>query len=241
MFIDRRFGRPSLTILRPYDNKRPTLNIEAHDTSSRQKKPTIHIYKWQPDHRTFPQPSLSVVHELRPDNSWNGQSHGSPSLQVASSPYGLSTSDSARRINTSPVDLESSSSSQAYVPRYAESHAQGFASFSHRNVDERRQISMSSGYVSGDGEGHAKGTSASGYRGGSSVAQVNVQASGNGQAQGIASFEVGSFVSPEGGRAQSQAVPLRHVGGEAVSRPEQPDSDIISDLVQAVGELLDVV
>ncbi|XP_032662800.1 uncharacterized protein LOC116840328 [Odontomachus brunneus] len=243
-YNDRRVGRPTLTISKPHDGRRPTLSIETHDTSRHQQTPTIHIYKWQSDQRGLPRPSLSIEHDLRPHESWNGQSHGSPSLQVGvvASPYGFSASDSASQINTSPLDFASSSSSQAHTSEYAQSHAQSFASFSHRNADGRTQSSASSGYVSGDsyGEGHAKGTSASGYRGGSSVAQVNAQASGNGHVQGIASSEAGSFVRfPEGRSAQ--AIPLRHVGGEANSRKKQSDSDIISELAQAVGELFDVV
>lgn len=166
-------------------------------------------------------------------------------MSSVSSPYGFSASDSASPINTSPLDLASSSSSRAHTSGYAQSHVQSFASsFSHRYADGQTQSGASSGYVSGDsyGEGHAKGTSASGYRGGSSVAQVNAQTSGNGHVQGIASSEAGSFVRfPEGGSARTQTIPLRHVDGEAVSRQEQSDSDIISELAQAVGELFDVV
>ncbi|EFN80487.1 hypothetical protein EAI_08391 [Harpegnathos saltator] len=246
--VSRRFGRPTVTILRPQDQRRPTLSIEAHDTTNRQQTPTIHIYKWQPNHRVLPRPSLSIEHELRPHGSWSGQSHGSPSLQV-SVPYGFSAGDSASQINTSPLDLVSSSSSQTHSLGYAGSRAQSFTSYSHWNAGERTQSNVaSSGYVSGDffGEGHAKGTSASGYRGGSSVAQVNAQAAGNGHAQGIASSEAeSSFVSfPEGESALSPAITLQHVRGQAISRQEteeQLDTDIVSNLAQAVGELFDIV
>ncbi|XP_014482067.1 PREDICTED: uncharacterized protein LOC106748243 isoform X2 [Dinoponera quadriceps] len=239
-YNDRRFGRPTLTVSRPHDERRPMLIIEAHDTSNRQQTPTIHIHKWRPNQRVFPRPSLSIKRpEFRPRESWNdGQFHGSPSLhvEVSSSPHGYSAGDSASQIDTSPLDHAFSSPGRAHISGYAPS----FASFSHRNVDGRTN-GAPSGYVSGDsfGEGHAEGTSASGYQGGSTVVRVNAQPAGNGH--GIASSEAGSFVRfPEGGSARSQAIPLRHVRGEVLSKQEN-DSDIISDLARAVGELLDVV
>lgn len=233
-----RFGYSTLTVSKPHDGRQTTLTISKPDTYNRQQTPTIQIYEWQPNHRVLPRPSLSIEHrEFQPHDSWNGQFHGSPSLQVevSSQPDEFSASDSAFRSDTSPLDLEFSSTGRAHTSGYAQS----FASLS----DERARNSESSGYVSGDsfGEGHAKGTSASRYRGGSSVARVNAQAAGNGHAQGTASSEAGSFVSfPEGGSAPSQTIPLRHVSGKAVTKQEQYDGDIISDLAQAVGELLDV-
>lgn len=80
------------------------------------------------------------------------------------------------------------------------------------------------------GEDNSKGTSTSGRQGGNSVMRVNAQA--------IASSVQGSF--PKGGSAQSQIIPLQYVGSKD-SEQRQPDSDILSDLAQTVGELFDVI
>lgn len=74
-------SRPTLTISRPYDGIQPlTLNIDAQGTIGRDQKPTIHIYKWRPNHRVFPRPSLSIEHhELRPYDSWNDRAYRSTS------------------------------------------------------------------------------------------------------------------------------------------------------------------
>lgn len=239
MFSDRGFGWPTLTVSKPHeDGRRPTLSVEAHD--SWQQKPTLHIYKWQPDRKLSPRPSLSIERhdELRPHDSWSSRSHESPGLrvEVSSSPYGFSAGDSAPTINASPLAaLAASSTGQAHT-----SGPQSL-SFSRRNVGERS--GASSAYDSGDsfaGEGHA-GEATSGHRGGSSVARVNAQAAGNGRARGTASPEAGSFAKPvdDGGSARSPTVPSRHVGGRALVGQEQYD-DIIEDLAQAVGELLGV-
>lgn len=85
--------RPTLTIWKPHDGTRPTLNIDAFDASRREEKPTIRIHTWRPDHRIFSRPGLSIEH--KPRNSWNDQTHGSTGRQVSSNSfsYGFSTGD----------------------------------------------------------------------------------------------------------------------------------------------------
>lgn len=80
------------------------------------------------------------------------------------------------------------------------------------------------------GEDNSKSTSTSGRQGGNSVTRVNAQA--------IASSVEEFF--PKDGSVQSQIIPLQYIGSKD-SEQRQPDSDILSDLAQAVGELLDVV
>lgn len=70
-----------MTISKPCDETRPTLNIYAPGTFRREQKPTIHIYKWQPNHRVS-RPDFLIEHQLR--DSTNDQIHGSTSLQIES-------------------------------------------------------------------------------------------------------------------------------------------------------------
>ncbi|XP_024882465.1 epidermal growth factor receptor substrate 15 homolog isoform X1 [Temnothorax curvispinosus] len=78
---DQRFNRPTLTVSKPCDETRPTLNIDAPDAFRREQNPTIHIYKWRPNHRVS-RPSFSIEHQL--DDSRNGRIHGSTNLQIES-------------------------------------------------------------------------------------------------------------------------------------------------------------
>ncbi|XP_012536120.1 uncharacterized protein LOC105836557 [Monomorium pharaonis] len=80
-FSDQRFNRPTVTITKPCDETRPTLNIYAPGTSRHEQKPTIHIYKWQPNHRVS-RPDFFIEHRLR--DSKNNRNHGSTSLQIES-------------------------------------------------------------------------------------------------------------------------------------------------------------
>lgn len=92
--------------------------------------------------------------------------------------------------------------------------------------------SASSKHVSSGsfGEDNSKGTSTSGRQGGNSMTRVNAQA--------IASSEEEFF--PKGGSAQSQIIPLQYVGSKDSER-RQPDSDVLSDLAETIGELFDVL
>ncbi|XP_029661873.1 uncharacterized protein LOC115234718 isoform X2 [Formica exsecta] len=179
---DQRFNRPTLTIWKPYDGTRPTLDIDVYGSSRREEKPTIHIHKWRPDHQIFSRPGLSIEHQ--PRDSWNDQTRGSTSFR-----------------------------------EYTSGNTQSWESASSKHV--------SSGSFDED---NSKGTSTSGRQGGNSVTRVNVQA--------IASSEEGFF--PKGGSAQSQIIPLQYVGSKDSER-RQPDSDILSDLAETVGELFDVL
>ncbi|XP_011255050.2 uncharacterized protein LOC105250583 isoform X1 [Camponotus floridanus] len=76
---DGRNDRPTLTIWKPHDGTRPTLNIDAFGTFRREEKPTIHIHMWRPDHGIFSRPGLSIEH--KPRDSWTDQTHGSTSRQ----------------------------------------------------------------------------------------------------------------------------------------------------------------
>ncbi|XP_072767350.1 uncharacterized protein [Anoplolepis gracilipes] len=76
---DRRFNRPTLTIWKPYDGTRPTLNIDAFGTSRQEERPMIHIHKWRPDHQIFSRPDLSIEHQ--PRDSWNDQTRESTILR----------------------------------------------------------------------------------------------------------------------------------------------------------------
>lgn len=69
-----------MTVSKPYDETRPTLNIDSPGTL-REQKPTIHIYKWRPNHRVF-RPDISIEHQLH--DSRNSQIHGSTSFQIES-------------------------------------------------------------------------------------------------------------------------------------------------------------
>ncbi|XP_029161919.1 uncharacterized protein LOC114933473 isoform X2 [Nylanderia fulva] len=214
---DRRFNRPTLTIWKPHDGRRPTLNIDSC-TSRREERPTIHIHQWRPDHRIFSRPELSIKHQ--PRDPWNHQIRGSPSLQVSSSSYGFSGSydDPVSQDNAGPTSFASSSIDQEYTLGNAQSWE-----------------SASSNHDSSDSfdEDNSKGTSTSGRQGGNSVTRVNAQA--------IASSVDGSFVKfPEGGSMLSQIIPLQYVGNRD-SEQGQSDSDVLSDLAQTVGELLHVV
>ncbi|XP_025988571.2 uncharacterized protein LOC105196359 isoform X2 [Solenopsis invicta] len=80
-YNDQRFNRPTLTISKPCDEARPTLNIYAPDTFRREQKPTINIYKWQPNHK-ISRPDFMIQHQLR--DSSNDRIHGSTSLQIES-------------------------------------------------------------------------------------------------------------------------------------------------------------
>lgn len=88
--LDQRFNRPTLTISKPFDETRPTLNIDAPDTF-REQKPTIHIYKWRPNHRVS-RPGISIEHQLHDPR--NGRTHGSTSLQIESKDFEQKYSDS---------------------------------------------------------------------------------------------------------------------------------------------------
>lgn len=78
---DQRLDRPTLSISKPCDETRPTLNANAPGiVFRREQKPTIHIYKWRPNRVS--RPSISIEHQL--DVSRNDRTHGSTSLQVES-------------------------------------------------------------------------------------------------------------------------------------------------------------
>lgn len=215
---DRRFNRPTLTIWKPHDGRRPTLNIDAFDTSRREEKPTIRIHKWRPDHRIFSRPDLSIEHQ--PRDPWNDQIRGSPSLRVSSSSssYGFSAGDPVSQDNAGPASFVVSSIDQEYTSGNTQSWESGSS-----NHD-------SSGSF---GEDNFKGTSTSGRQGENSVTRINAQA--------IASSVEGSIVKfPKDRTAQSQIIPLQYVGSRDAEQG-QSDSDILSDLAQTVGELFDVV
>jgi len=80
IILDQRFNRPTLTVSKPYDETRPTLNIDTPGIL-REQKPTIHIYKWRPNYRVS-RPGISIEHQLH--DSWNSQIHSSTSLQIES-------------------------------------------------------------------------------------------------------------------------------------------------------------
>lgn len=98
IILDRPFSRPTLTISKPYDHSihgiRPTLNIGIPDIPRREQKPTIHIYKWRPNHRVLPRPNLSIEHQQH--NSWNSETYGSigPELRISSNSDSYATGDS---------------------------------------------------------------------------------------------------------------------------------------------------
>ncbi|XP_018353094.1 PREDICTED: uncharacterized protein LOC108754916 isoform X2 [Trachymyrmex septentrionalis] len=84
-YIDQRFNRPTLIISKPWDEtNRPTLNIDASNTSRQEQKPTIHIHKWQPNRR-ISRPNFSIKHQLH--DIRNDRNHGSISLQVESKDF----------------------------------------------------------------------------------------------------------------------------------------------------------
>ncbi|XP_018363382.1 PREDICTED: uncharacterized protein LOC108761385 isoform X2 [Trachymyrmex cornetzi] len=84
-YIDQRFNRPTLIISKPWDEtNRPTLNIDAHDTSRQEQKPTVHIHKWQPNHR-ISRPDFSIKHQLHDIRT--NQNHGSINLQIQSKDF----------------------------------------------------------------------------------------------------------------------------------------------------------
>ncbi|XP_011349651.2 uncharacterized protein LOC105286403 [Ooceraea biroi] len=186
---DRRFDRPTLIISQPHSGTRPSLNIDAHDTSGREQRPRIHIYKWQPNHRVFPRPSLSIEHQ--PYHSWSDQTRGSTGLQVAasansfsSSSYGSSASDSASQINKNPLNFALSSTS----------------------------------------------SSTSEHRAGN----VNVHAAGNGYVQESASSEGRAFIRFPKDEQNPIILNIKN-------RDSEEQSDVVSDLADAIGELFDIV
>ncbi|EZA61284.1 hypothetical protein X777_11991, partial [Ooceraea biroi] len=138
---NRRFDRPTLIISQPHSGTRPSLNIDAHDTSGREQRPRIHIYKWQPNHRVFPRPSLSIEHQ--PYHSWSDQTRGSTGLQVAASANSFSSSSygsSARSFNEHHSQGSSTSEHRAgnvnvhaagngYVQESASSEGRAFIRF----------------------------------------------------------------------------------------------------------------
>lgn len=196
------------------------MNINAFGTSRREERPTIHIHTWRPDHRIFSRPDLSIEHQ--PRDPWNHQIRGSPSLRVSSnsSSYGFSGSygDPVSQDTAGPTSFASSSIDQEYTLGSAQNWES--ASSNHDSSDSF-------------GEDNSKDTSTSGRQGGNFVTRINAQA--------IASSVDGSFVKfPEGGSTQSQIIPLQYVGSKD-SEQGRSDSDILSDLAQTVGELLDVV
>ncbi|KYN44248.1 hypothetical protein ALC56_01310, partial [Trachymyrmex septentrionalis] len=82
---NQRFNRPTLIISKPWDEtNRPTLNIDASNTSRQEQKPTIHIHKWQPNRR-ISRPNFSIKHQLH--DIRNDRNHGSISLQVESKDF----------------------------------------------------------------------------------------------------------------------------------------------------------
>ncbi|XP_011707346.1 PREDICTED: uncharacterized protein LOC105462445 [Wasmannia auropunctata] len=97
-YNDHRFNRPTLTIsTKPRDETLPTLNIDVSSTSNtrQEQEPTVHIYKWRPNHRVS-RPDFSIDFQLHDPR--NGRTHGSPSLQIESkdsknSKQGYSDSD----------------------------------------------------------------------------------------------------------------------------------------------------
>ncbi|KYM97284.1 hypothetical protein ALC62_12017 [Cyphomyrmex costatus] len=89
---DQRFNQPTLIISKPYDEtNRPILNIDASGTSRQEQKPTIHIYKWQPNRR-IASPDFSIKHQLH--DSRNDRNHGSTNLQIESKDFKKEYSDS---------------------------------------------------------------------------------------------------------------------------------------------------
>lgn len=51
------------------------------DTPKREQKPTVHIYKWRPNHR-ISRPDFSIEHQLHDPR--NDRIHGSTSLKIES-------------------------------------------------------------------------------------------------------------------------------------------------------------
>ncbi|XP_011882226.1 PREDICTED: uncharacterized protein LOC105569959 isoform X2 [Vollenhovia emeryi] len=88
---DQHFNRPTLTVSKPYDETRPTLNIGGPGIIRQEQKPTIHIYKWRPNHRVS-RPGISIEHRIH--DSRNGRTHGSTSLQIESKNSNQEDSDS---------------------------------------------------------------------------------------------------------------------------------------------------
>ncbi|XP_012231269.1 uncharacterized protein [Linepithema humile] len=130
-YNDRRFGRPTLTISKPYDGRRPTLNIGIADIHRREQRPTIHIYKWRPNHRVLPRPNLSIEH--RQHNSWNSQTHGSigPQFEISSNsgPYAFSAGDSISQAQSfSSVSGHRNGNAQVNAQAVGNGHAHGIAS-----------------------------------------------------------------------------------------------------------------
>ncbi|KAL0126151.1 hypothetical protein PUN28_004937 [Cardiocondyla obscurior] len=68
---DQRFNQPTLTISKPHVETRPVLELDVSDR--REEKPTIHIYKWRPNHKTS-RPSISIESNL--DDTRNGRTNG---------------------------------------------------------------------------------------------------------------------------------------------------------------------
>jgi len=57
------------------------LNIDASDTSRQELKPTIHIYKWRPNHRVF-RPEFLIEHQIH--DFKNDQTQGLTGFQIES-------------------------------------------------------------------------------------------------------------------------------------------------------------
>jgi len=86
-----------LTISKPYDETRPTLNIDASSTSRQELKPTIHIYKWQPNHRVS-RPKFLIEHQIH--DSKNDRTQGLTGFQT-----GIESKDSKREYSDLISDL----------------------------------------------------------------------------------------------------------------------------------------
>ncbi|KAH0952465.1 hypothetical protein HN011_012441 [Eciton burchellii] len=191
-----RLDRSSLIISQSHSGARPSLNIDAHDTSRQEQRPRIRIYKWQPNRGVFPRPSLSIEHH-QPHHSWSDQSRGSAGLQVAASADSFSSSSSSYRGSST-----SHSASQA---------SQDPLSFA---------LSSTS-------------SSTSEHRG-NSVAPITVQTVE--KARGSGSSEGAGFVgSPEDEENARDNPVIMNI------EDPQEQSDVVSDLADAIGELLDVV